>query len=298
MYYGVTIMSIDVGIKKGYLKIVGSKVQYLAAKKEYNFTDPEEKVRARFYVDLIENYQYLPSRIDVEVYSPRREPKLPADIVVFEDDAREHRFIVVETKATSAKNQIDEAKREGLGNATLLDAKFLVIYCNEQKIVFNVEKKPPLDKLDNYVVADIPVKYGKIPKYKFKRGDPKWDLRRTNLSELSNKFQLCHDEIWEGGKRDPAVAFDEMSKLMFAKIYDERFTPTGEHYQFQVGTYENPLEVAQKVSELYIKAQEKFHILASFVAQAKRYAPLINMQMPIIPKITVNRESMCPKALA
>jgi len=60
-----------------------------------------------------------------------------------------------------------------------------------------------------------------IEKYKYKKGGGVFfDLKEASLNELHNKFQRCHDEIWEGGKRDPAVSFDEMSKLMFAKIHE------------------------------------------------------------------------------
>jgi type I restriction enzyme M protein len=249
---------IKLGIKNGYLRIKDNRIEYTYSKKEYNFTDPEEKVRAATYVNLIENYQYSPKRMDIEVFPPRREPKLPADIVVFEDDEHEHCYLVVEAKATSEKNQIEEAKREGLGNSNLLDAKYLLVVCGDKTLAYDVTKKPALETLDKYTVADIPKKYGKVPKYKYRKGDPDWELKRASFNELSNKFQLCHDEIWEGGKRDPAIAFDEISKLMFSKIYDERFTPAGEYYKFQIGTFEDPAEVARRITkELYKKAQEK-----------------------------------------
>jgi type I restriction enzyme M protein len=72
---------------------------------------------------------------------------------------------------------------------------------------------------------------------------------------LSIVFQKCHDVIWAGGKRDPATAFDEMSKLMFAKLYDERNTKNGQYYKFQIGTNESESDVAVRIkSELYKRA--------------------------------------------
>jgi len=249
---------IKIGVKTGYLRIKDNRIEYTYSKKEYDFSDPEEKVRAATYVSLIEHYQYSPKRLDVEVFPPRREPKLPADIVVFEDDEHEKPYIVVEVKASSQKIQIDEAKREGLGNSNLLNAEYLLLACGYETLAYNVTKKPSLVNLDRCTVADIPKKYGKVPKFKYKKGDPDWELGRASFNELSNKFQLCHDEIWEGGKRDPAIAFDEISKLMLAKIYDERFTPTDEYYKFQVGTFEEPTEVAKRIrEELYKEAQQK-----------------------------------------
>ncbi len=83
------------------------------------------------------------------------------------------------------------------------------------------------------------------------------DLKRATFDELMKKFQKCHDEIWEGGKRDPATAFDEFSKVLMAKIYDERFTPVKEKYQFQIFPGESPTEVAERVKKLYDKVKER-----------------------------------------
>ena len=91
----------------------------------------------------------------------------------------------------------------------------------------------------------------------FKKGSPDRDLRRVTFNELSNILKFAHDEIWEGGKRDPAVSFDEISKLMFAKIHDERSTPSNSYYEFQVGAGETPAEVAYRIERLYEKAREK-----------------------------------------
>lgn len=249
---------IKVGLKKGYIKIEKNRIEYIPCGKTYKFSDPEERIRARVYVDLIDNYEYPLERIDVEVYPPRRVPKLPADIVVFQDDEHERVFLVVEVKDAAERGKVKEAKREGLGNANLLMSKYLLLVCGPETMAFDVQGRPSLKTLEKYTIANIPRKYGRIPKYKFKKGDPQWELRLLNFKELNNKFQLCHDEIWEGGKRDPAIAFDEMSKLMFAKIYDETFTAHGEYYKFQVGTYEKPIDVAKRIKEdLYREAQSK-----------------------------------------
>ena len=54
--------------------------------KSYNFEDPEELIRAAIFIELVDKYGYPPARLDTEVYPPRREPKIPADIVVYEDN--------------------------------------------------------------------------------------------------------------------------------------------------------------------------------------------------------------------
>jgi len=89
------------------------------------------------------------------------------------------------------------------------------------------------------------------------KNDERADLKRAAFDELTKLFQKCHDTIWQGGKEDPATAFDEFSKLLMAKIYDERFTPTSAEYQFQIKDGEGPAAVARKVRKMYLKVKEK-----------------------------------------
>ena len=248
---------VSTGERKGYLAIKDGRVTY-ANRKSYNFKDPEEKIRANAYVELIENYKYPISKIDTEVLGPRREPKLPADIVIYEDNNKENAFIVVETKAASSRKDIEEAKREGLGNANLLNAKYLLIVAGSERLAYNIDAHPStVSALEKYRLADIPVKYGNAPKYRYTKGAKKNDLKRARFNELDSKFQLCHEEIWEGGRRDPAVAFDEISKLIITKLYDEQYTLHGRPYNFQIGTFEQPQDVAVRVKEVYDTVQKK-----------------------------------------
>lgn len=244
-------------IEKGLIKIKGDRITYYNGK-SYNYKDPEEKVRARFYSQLILKYDYPPDNIDTEVIPPRREPKFPADIVVYETKDLESTFIVIEVKPEPTDKYIKEAKREGLGNSNLLDSKYLYIVCGEEEQVFDVSSKPPLKKLEDYRIPSIPIKYGKQVKYKYKKGEKEWDLKAVSFRDLDYKFQRCHDAIWQGGKLDPAQAFDEMSKLMFAKYYDELwYTKINQHYAFQVGTNESEEVVAERIKELYKEAQKR-----------------------------------------
>jgi type I restriction enzyme M protein len=246
---------IKLGIKKRYIQIENNRVIYPNGK-SYDFKKPEEPIRAASIVELIEKYKYPKKRIDTNICSPRREPKLPADIVVFKDNNLEEPYIVIETKSEDTKAKLKEAKREGLGNANLWTAPFLLIQCGSKKLVFDLSTKVSLKSLDKHIIADIPVSYGKTPKYRFKKADPDNDLVNVDFKELSNIFQKCHNIIWAGGKRDPATAFDEMSKIMFAKLYNERNTKNGQYYKFQVGTNESEEVIANRIKELYDKARE------------------------------------------
>ena len=91
---------IQIGMQKGYIRLLheGTRIHYIAPDKKYRFTDPEELVRASYYVEIIERYQYFETRIDLEVEVPRRRPSDYADLVIFRDYAKQIPYIVVECK--------------------------------------------------------------------------------------------------------------------------------------------------------------------------------------------------------
>ncbi len=245
---------IQLGIKRGLLEINENRIKYVIQNKEYNFSDPEEKVRASIYVELVEKYKYSPERIDFEVSVPGRNPNVYADIIVYSDHARSDNYIVVETKEENINsNDFAQAIEQGFGYANSLRAKYLLVTTFKEKRIYDIQNYPPNER-DRNLIEDLPINYGLVPSYLYRKGGPV-DLKQVSFNELSNKFQKCHDIIWSGGKLDPATAFDEMSKLLFAKIQDERTTKNGEYYRFQEGKNENEVIVAQRVIELYNEAR-------------------------------------------
>jgi type I restriction enzyme M protein len=70
--------------------------------------------------------------------------------------------------------------------------------------------------------------------------------------ELRQVISFCHDLILEKLGHDPAKAFDEMTKLLFLKLYDEREVPN--YYDFVVLANETPHDVAERVRSLFNKA--------------------------------------------
>ena len=253
---------IETGEEEGLFRVKDNKIEYIAQQKSYKISNPEEGVRAAFYLELIKKYQYPKERIDFEV-SVKGEKRPAADVVVFEDGERKKPYIVIECKKDGiSQAEIKQAIEEGIPNAHYLKAKYAIVVAGNVRIAFDIAKFPPQEREKN-VIADIPVRYGKVVKYVYKKGgpkdkdDPSKELKDVNRDELLKKFQQCHDALWEGGKRNPAEAFDEMSKLMYCKIQDERFlTKKGEYYRFQVGTYERINEVAERIRKIYKDAQK------------------------------------------
>lgn len=245
--------TIELGVSRQLIEITDTKIKYLIQNKEYDLT-PEERVRAAVYIELIEDCHYSPFRIDFEVQVPRRTPSDFADIVVYEDDERLSNYIVVENKRDDCSDaEFDQAIEQGFGNANSLRAKYLIIHNFNQRHVYDIANYPPNERAANRI-GNVPINYGLVPNYRFSNGG-RDDIRRVSFDELAGVFQKCHNILWSGGKLDPATAFDEMSKILFAKIQDERTTPNGQFYKLQVGQNENEVIVAQRCFDLYNDAR-------------------------------------------
>lgn len=287
---------ITAGEELGLFQIKGNKIEYIYQRKSYKISDPEEHVRASYYLELIKKYQYPKERIDFEV-SVKGERRPAADVVIYEDEERKKPYIVVECKKDGIPQaEIKDAIEEAIPNAHYLKSKYAIVVAGNVRIAFDIAKSLPQEREKN-VIADIPVRYGKVVKYVYKKGgpkdkdDPSKELKDVNKVELLRKFQQCHDTLWEGGKRNPAEAFDEMSKLMYCKIQDERFlTKKGEYYRFQVGTYERINEVAERIRKIYKDAQEIDPEV--FVESIKADNPIIYTVAEILQGISLARTDL------
>jgi len=221
---------------------------------EYRLT-AEERVRLRVVKELLAKYGYSLSHIDVEVPVPRRTPEDRADVVVYRNTELTDPFIVVETKRDGlTAGDKAQAIEQGFGNANSLRAPFLYVVAGEQESAYNVADFPSQERVRNRIPS-IPRQYGSAPEYRFKRGGGQWELRSVDLAALNAAFQRCHDAIWQGGRLNPAQSFDEMSKLLFTKYYDEKRTGAGEFYRFQIGTNETEEIVASRIARLFEEAR-------------------------------------------
>ena len=79
------------GIENGHISLSADrgKITYRGSK-DYTtgFKNPEEKVRASYFAELVLDYKYPTKRIDFEVKVPRRTPGDWANIVVYDDELK------------------------------------------------------------------------------------------------------------------------------------------------------------------------------------------------------------------
>ena len=99
----------------------------------------------------------------------------------------------------------------------------------------------------------VPSQYGDIPEFRHIAGQ-EGDVAPAKPSFIEARIRRAHSIIWSGGKRDPLTAFDEWSILLFAKVVDERATPTGEPRKFQVGSNETTASVSNRLHKLFSDA--------------------------------------------
>lgn len=245
-------------IQRGLVEIHGDRVSYnIHQKKSYNWTDPEEWVRARSIAFLVLEKAYTPHSIRTEVIVPRRTPEDLADIVVYKDERCQDPYLVVENKKENlSQRERNQAIEQLFGNSNSLRASVALFDSFGESLFFDVANYPSTERFENIKGTRdvVPVQYGQIPEYTFIAGPGNNDIRAASAYQLETKVKRAHSIIWAGGKRDPLLAFDEWSKLMLAKVEDERHTPNNSPRQFQVGTNETYVAVATRVHELFKQA--------------------------------------------
>ncbi len=242
-------------IDRNLISIKKDKITYnINQKKEYVWTDPEEWVRAWTISFLVLKKSYTPKAIRTEVVVPRRTPNDFADIVVYNDENCREIYLVVENKREGiTKAERDQAIEQAFGNANSLRSPLALYDNGEESILYDVANYPQDERKENKKGSrdSIPVSYGNLPKFTYVAGDSENDIKPVDARQLELKVKQSHSIIWAGGKRDPLSAFDEWSKLMLAKVQDERHTPNGKPRQFQVGTNETYVSVASRIHHLF-----------------------------------------------
>lgn len=235
-------------------------ITYSVEGRSERFSDPEEKVRAEFWAELVYRYGYSPDRIGVEVTVPDRTPRDAADLVVFTDDKRTRPFAVIECKAEGISDpEFEQAVEQAAGNGTW--SKFRSAYIG---VVAGLTRRF-LDFSDEFgvlereanIIADLPEGYGKPLPWKYVKGGST-DIAAVDRGSLISTIKKSHQTLWGGGRLSPPAAFGELCKLIFIKINDEQAPRRkGEPYEFQIRSGESSRDLATRLRALYRKHQER-----------------------------------------
>jgi len=181
---------------------------------------PEEIVRQLFTYDLLNKYKYPKDRIklEVDVQFGREIGKKRADIVIYREDMSTP-YLMVEVKKPDVKDGLGQLK--SYANAT--GAPILIL--TDGKLQNNLLRTDP------NLFEDLP----DIPKFNETVEDVrKKILTYEDLEEVVNLKQLVldlEDAVLANAGVNP---FEEIFKLIYAKLYDELETPANDNRRFRV----------------------------------------------------------------
>lgn len=177
---------------------------------------------------------------------------------MYADKSLKAPLIVVECKREEAsQGELEQAVEQGFGYANSMRAKYLWMTSGIRNDYFDIQGFEPKERIKNRLADLLHAGQKNISRAKYvKGGEGGFELKTVEEAELTRIFKQAHDALWAGGKRNPAEAFDELDKLIFCKIWDERAArKKGEPYDFQVFTDDEGDDLKQRIQKLYEKGR-------------------------------------------
>jgi type I restriction-modification system DNA methylase subunit len=265
---------IETGIEKGLIRFDEDQnfITYTHQNKKRNYKNPEEIVQAETFLTLVLIYGYPENRIKQFVSVQMGAETKEADIIVYLDDECEETYILVECKKEDLTDQqFNIAVDQAYSYAVAEGSKYVWTTSRIKNQYYEVSDKKPKSRIE---IPDIP-QFGvnRLAPYKYVKGgisqtetaiiniisepDPNakqkfFELQVVSESELTKIFIQSHQALWGGGQRNPSVAFDELDKLIFCKIWDEKHPrKIGEPYDFQIYRDEDPEDLLKRIKKIY-----------------------------------------------
>jgi len=243
-------------------------VVYVHQDKRRNFTNPEEAVQVETFLQLVLTYGYPVKRIRLCVPVQMGVDTKEADIIVYSDDALKAPLIIAECKKESVSElEFVRAADQAVSYAVAEGAKYVWVSSKLKNEYFEIPAKKPKDRI---TIPDVP-QFGVtgLARFKFakdggvtKSGQKLFKLEVVEQDELTRRFEQAHQALWGGGELNPSEAFDELDKLIFCKLWDERkLRKAGEPYDFQIFTEETrdktERELLERLKKLYEEGRKK-----------------------------------------
>lgn len=226
--------------------------------------NPEEFVQSEAFLKLVYDYEYPKENISinesVQIGSETRE----ADILVY-NDSHTKILIVVECKEEQInERQFQVAVDQAYSYAHAKAARYVWVTSGIKDEYFEITSVAPVARK---AISDIPKRDGDVKRFKYIKGEH--EPVEGTQSELVQKFKSAHDALWGGGALAPTTAFDELDKLIFCKIWDERWRDNnpkskGQPFEFQIINYPEDednkkakQELEKRIRDLYEQGRKK-----------------------------------------
>jgi type I restriction enzyme M protein len=246
----------------------GKYIVYVNQNKRRNFENPEEKVQAESFLSLVIDYKYPPERVRQFVSVQMGSETKEADIIVYDDALCLKPHIVVECKRQDVSElEYQRACDQCFSYAVAEGAKYVWTTSGLKDAYYEVPTDKPKARV---TVSDIP-QFGikKLAVYKYAygggstpEGQKLKPIEVVAQDELTARFKQAHQALWGGGELNPSEAFDELDKLIFCKIWDERKPrKKGDPYAFQVFAHDTDEQtnsnLLERVRALYEEGRKK-----------------------------------------
>lgn len=215
---------------------------------------PEEIVRQLFIKKLMREYNYPKERLAVEkeVWFGSGVHEKSADIVIWHKDL-EHPYIIIEVKKPNRKDGLQQLKSycnaEGSPIGVWTNGKEIVVLHREDNKGFtNISDLPNV----NETLTDVLTEVWTIDKLQKENRLVKERLSLKSIIEDLEDLVLA---------RAGVDAFDEVFKLIYAKLYDEWAAKNQKirkgKIEFRI-VGESPEELYEKINGLFEKASDKW----------------------------------------
>lgn len=224
----------------------GLKITCRIRKRDFKYK-PEEVIRQMVLNRLIDDLGYPESRIAVEVPIQMGSAvhDKPADIVIFTDDSRADHLVTVEVKKPNRKDGIEQLKS----------------YMNPTGSTFGYWTNGADEKFLLRVGAnDFSRPIWRLPREGETLADIDEPLTRGTLEPVRDLFSVFKDMEREILSHQSVETFNELFKIVFAKLYDERVNLHNDEAvaEFRIGIQEQRSQAVSRVKDLFTKAKNKW----------------------------------------
>ena len=212
---------------------------------------PEEAVRQLYIYKLINDYSYPAERLTLETPIHFGTEVKRADITISQKDRPDVPYIIVELKKTKLSDGKEQLK--SYCNAT---GAPIGIWTNGEKISYYNRKDPNFFE----AITDIPNVTQKLSDILSERFTYTDLMARDKISKENRNLRAFIQEMEDEVLANAGVdSFEEIFKLIFAKLYDEFVCANNlnEYLQFR-NTGDSDIEIKEKIQTLFDKANKKW----------------------------------------
>jgi len=215
---------------------------------------PEEIIRQLWLIKLMNEYNYSKERIAVEkeVWFGSGVHEKNADIVILQKDLQ-HPYIILEVKKPKRKDGLEQLKSYCNAEGSPIGAwsngsELVVLHREEPNIFTNISDLPTVDQSLQDVISEV---------WTIKKLSEENKLIKEKLS-LKNIILDLENLVLANAGVD---AFEEIFKLIYAKLYDEWAAKSMKtrkgviHFRIYG---ESPKELYDKINDLFLEAKTKW----------------------------------------